>query len=324
MQFEFQESSGEGNWATAGSWFTSFAALGILLSKMNKSQSPRIVRILISAPRKEFISAAIAFGISIHKLNTKESILKEISHSDLVNQPANSKMRLVLDVGHLDVLFHEYYPERKEIRCTINGLHKTRKQHAGKVNKIYLLPNFYPEGVYLFSPQDYEKLDKSSEKETWRTQGAPGVAIFGDLENIKMQTSTQIRNSLIAGVVGKETLTLEDAARLDQLDGHSQSSFINTYASTSEFSKLQIVEDSIINFFDWVILDGNNAINRLCASENLIDRSVLSILELGVPRSQGKALGTFTSELNRYSSVDVTKLTGWNPPAGVNIWGWAK
>ena len=73
-----------------------------------------------------------------------------------------------------------------------------------------------------------------------------------------------------------------------------------------------------------IILDGNNAINRLCATENLLDKSVLSILELGVPRSQGKAIDTFTSELNRYNSIDVTSLLGWKPPIGVNIWGWAK
>ena len=324
MQFELQENQELGIWSTVGSWFTSFVALGIVLSKLSESASPSISRILLSVPRKEFVSTAIAFGMSIHKLNSKEEILKEISLSSLSELAANSKVRLVLDFGHIDVLFHEYYPEQKKIRCTINGLHNTRFQLASAVKRIYLLPSFYPEGNYLFSKLDYEALDKSSEREVWRTQGAPGVVIFGDLENFRLQSSAQLKNVLIAKITGREILTLEDAARLDSLAGHSKSSFINCFASTSEFSKLKVNGESILDLFDWVILDGNNAINRLCASENLFDRSVLSILELGVPRSQGKALDTFTSELNRYNSVDVTKLLGWNPPAGVNIWGWTK
>jgi hypothetical protein len=125
-------------------------------------------------------------------------------------------------------------------------------------------------------------------------------------------------------MLGKENLPLEEAARLDALSEHSTSSFVNAYESTNEFSKFSTMDQSVVDLFAWIILDGNNAINRLSAAENLMDKSVLSVLELGVPRSQGKALDTFTTELNRFSSVDVTKLLGWKPPTGVNIWGWSR
>ena len=326
MRFELQGDSSLGNWTSTGSWFTSFVALGIYLGRFTDSGSPKISRVLLTVPRKEFVSAAIALGMSIHKLRTKSSILKEIRESDLSGLPTTSKLRLVLKYGHLDVMFHKYFPEAnvKYMRCTIGGLHRSRNQATSHVQEMYLLPSSYPEGDYSLSREEFESLDKSDERETWRTQGAPGVAIFGEMENFKVQVSAQMRNDFMSKMLGVETITLEEAARLDSLAGHSKSSLINAYGGTSELSKFPIADQSIVDLFDWIILDGNNAINRLSATENLLDKSVLSILELGVPRSQGKAIDTFTSELNRYNSIDVTSLLGWNPPAGVNIWGWAK
>jgi len=324
VQFELQEDPTLGNWSSVESWFTSFVALGIYLGRFTDSESSKISRVLLSVPRKEFVSTAIALGMSIHKFRNKTSILKEIRESDLLELQATTKLRLVLKYGHLDVMFHEYFPVGKSLRCTIGGLHKGRKQSTSHIREMYLLPSSYPEGDYSLSQEEYQSLAKSEEREIWRTQGAPGIAIFGEIENFKSQASAQMRKDMISKMLGKETITLEEAARLDSLSGHSKSSFINAYGGTSEFSKFPIADHSILDLFDWIILDGNNAINRLCATENLLNKSVLSILELGVPRSQGKAIDTFTSELNRYNAIDVTSLLGWKPPTGVNIWGWAK
>ena len=324
MPFEIQEEPPLGDWSSVGSWFTSFTALGILLGRFTDSGSSTISRVLLSVPRKDYVSTAIALGMSIHKFRSKTSILKKIQESDLLELPSTSKLRLVLKYGHLDVMFHELFQDGKSIRCTIGGLHKSRKQLTSHIREMYLLPSSYPEGDYSLSPQEYESLEKSDEREIWSNQGAPGIAVFGEIENFKFQALAQVKNDLISTILGKDTLTLEEAARLDLISGHSRSSLINVYGGTSEFSKIPIEEHSIVDLFNWIILDGNNAINRLCAAEKLIDKPVLSILELGVPRSQGKAIDAFTSELNRYNSIDVTSLLGWKPPTGVNIWGWSK
>ena len=324
MQFELQEDPTIGGWSSVGSWFTSFMALGIHLGRFTDSGSSMISRVLLSVPRKDYVSTAIALGMSIHKFRSKTSILKQIHESDLLELPSTSKLRLVLKYGHLDVMFHELFPDGKSIRCTVGGLHKSRKQLTSHIREMYLLPSSYPEGDFSMSPQEYESLEQSDEREIWRNQGAPGIAIFGEIENFKFQASAQVKNDLISTMLGKDTLALEEAARLDLISGHSRSSLINAYGGTSEFSKTPIEEHSLVDLFDWIILDGNNAINRLCAAERLMDKSVLSILELGVPRSQGKAIDTFTSELNRYNAIDVISLLGWKPPTGVNIWGWSK
>jgi hypothetical protein len=325
VQFELQEDSTLGSWTSLGGWFTSFVALGLHLGRYSDSGSTEISKILVTVPRKEFVSTAIALGVSIQRFNSKVSILKEIRESDLIGLPTGSKLRLVLNYGHLDVMFQKYFQDGKFIRCTIGGLHKSRDQLISPhIRQMFLLPSSFPEGDYTVSRQEYENSDKSNEREFWRTQGAPGVAIFGDLEKLKLQASMLVRNDLIAKMLGKENLPLEEAARLDALSEHSTSSFVNAYESTNEFSKFSTMDQSVVDLFAWIILDGNNAINRLSAAENLMDKSVLSVLELGVPRSQGKALDTFTAELNRFSSVDVTKLLGWKPPTGVNIWGWSR
>lgn len=324
MPFEIQEEPPLGDWSSVGNWFNSFAALGILLGRFTDSGSSTISRVLLSVPRKDYVSTAIALGMSIHKLRSKTSILKKIYETDLMQLPSTSKLRLVLKYGHLDVMFHELLQDGKSIRYTIGGLHKSRWKLTSHIREMYLLPSSYPEGDFAISPQEYERLDKSEEREIWRNQGAPGVAIFGEIENYKIQASAQVKNDLFSTMLGRDTLTLEEAARLDLISGHSRSSLVNVYGGTSEFSKIPIEEHSLVDLFDWIILDGNNAINRLCAAEKLMDKQVLSILELGVPRSQGKAIDAFTSELNRYNSIDVTSLLGWKPPAGVNVWGWSQ
>ena len=324
MQFEIQENLDPENWTVMGGWFTSFVALGLYLGKNSNSESPDISRILLSVPRKEYVSAAIAFGMSIHKFNTQKSILQEITESDLIKLPSNSKIRLTLDFGHKDVMFHQYRPENKSIQWSVGGPHKSHWTKLSQFKEYYLLSKSYPEGDFSFSKEEFINMDNSHERRLWRNQGSPGVAIFGDTENLVSQISNILRNELVTKLAGQSTLTLKQAARLDSLIGHSESSFVNTFASASEFSKTEINGENVLKLFDWIILDGNNAINRLCASENLIDTAVISILELGVPRSQGKALDTFNSELNRYNSIDISKLLGWKPPIGVNIWGWAK
>jgi hypothetical protein len=324
VQFELQEEPPLGNWSSAGGWFTSFVGLGIYLGRFTDSNSSKISRILLSVPRKEFVSTAIALGLSIHKFKSKASILKEIRESDLLELPQASKLRLVLKYGHLDVMFHKYFPDGKYLRCTVGGLHKSRNQLTSHIQRIYLLPGSHPEGDYSMSREEYENLEKNDERYIWRTQSAPSAAIFGEVDNFKLQASAHMKNDFISKMFGMETIALEEAARIDSVSGHSKSSLINGYGGTSEFLKFPIAEGSIVDLFEWIILDGNNAINRLSATENLLDKSVISILELGVPRSQGKAIDTFTSELNRYNSIDVTSLLGWKPPVGVNVWGWAK
>lgn len=324
MQFELQEEPALGSWSSAASWFTSFVGLGIYLGRFTDSNSFKISRILLSVPRKEFVSTAIALGLSIHKFRTKASTLEEITESDLFELPQASKLRLVLKYGHLDVMFHKYFPAGKYLRCTVGGLHKSRNQLTSHIQQMYLLPGSHPEGDYSMSPEEHESLEKNNERDIWRTQSAPGVAIFGEVDNFKLQASAHMKNDFISKMFGMETIALEEAARIDSVSSHSKSSFINAYGGTNEFLKFPIAEDSIVDLFDWIILDGNNAINRLSATENLLNKSVLSILELGVPRSQGKAIDTFTSELNRYNTIDVTSLLGWKPPVGINIWGWVK
>lgn len=153
MPFEIQEEPPFGDWSSVGSWFTSFTALGILLGRFTDSGSSTISRILLSVPRKDYVSTAIAVGMSIHKFRSKTSILKEIQESDLLELPSTSKLRLVLKHGHLDVMFHELSQDGKSIRCTIGGLHKSRKQLTSHIREMYLLPSSYPEGTTQCHPK---------------------------------------------------------------------------------------------------------------------------------------------------------------------------
>lgn len=75
---------------------------------------------------------------------------------------------------------------------------------------------------------------------------------------------------------------------------------------------------------DWVILDGNNSVQRLAAREELIDKRMIAIVELGNPRNQEKALDAFRGELNTFKDLDAELQLNWMPPFGVNVWGWGR
>ena len=69
MQFELQEDPTLGDWSSVESWFTSFVGLGIYLGRFTDSKTSKLSRVLLSVPRKEFVSTAIALGKKRRKVD---------------------------------------------------------------------------------------------------------------------------------------------------------------------------------------------------------------------------------------------------------------
>lgn len=119
-------------------------------------------------------------------------------------------------------------------------------------------------------------------------------------------------------------MTIGETARIDFLSNDIYAHFVNIFEQFNKFPKTGTPDAKKVALCDWILLDGNNATSKLAGKEALIEARSISIIELGLPRSQGKALESFTAELNDFRSINAQLQLNWNPPAGVRIWGWAK
>ena len=211
---------------------------------------------------------------------------------------------------------------RHRVRCKIGG--KSSAFDLSSVIRIFVLPVGFPEGNYFDKSQFEGKAKQAQVRNFWNSQEAPGLAIFGESESFRGQLETQIRYAALSQLFRRDVITIGEAARIDFLSNDIYAHFVNIFEQFNKFPKTGTPDAKKVALCDWILLDGNNATSKLAGKEALIDSRSISIIELGLPRSQGKALESFTAELNDFRATNPQLQLNWNPPAGVRIWGWAK
>ena len=328
MKIELEKTPLQDDWVEAGAWFKSFIELGVTLGRLSSSQTFDVSKLLLVVPKKEFVAAAVALGISIQRFLSRQTHGREISIDELSALEKGTLVRLEWEQGPRDVTFQRYEITPKKdtfVRlciCTIQGI--TKRFDLRTVRKVYVLPLGFPEGDHLEKPKSPGQPNRTGAQEFWRAQEAPALAIFGDVGNFHEQIQTRIRYEALSQISEGDTMTLGEAARIDFLSNDIYAHFVNVFEQFNKFPKTGTADAKKVALCDWILLDGNNATSKLAGKEALIDVRSISIIELGLPRSQGKALESFTAELNDFRSINAKLQLNWNPPAGVRIWGWAK
>lgn len=328
MKIELEKAPLEDDWVEAGAWFKSFIELGVTLGRISSSQTFEISKLLLVVPKKEYVAAAVALGISIQRFLARQTHGREIPIDGLSTLEKGTLVRLEWPQGPRDVLFQSYEvtPQRDTfVRlciCTIQG--EPKKFDLRTVKKVYVLPKGFPEGDHLDKSTNLGEAKRTGAQEFWRSQEAPALAIFGDVGHFQEQIQTRIRYEALSQISGADTMTIGEAARIDFLSNDIYAHFVNLFEQFNKFPKAGTPDAKKVGLCDWILLDGNNATSKLAGKEALIDARSISIIELGLPRSQGKALESFTAELNDFRSINAQLQLNWNPPAGVRIWGWAK
>ena len=326
MKILIEEHPASESWIEAGDWLKKFIELGIVLGRVAKSPSFNLTRLMIVVPKKEFVSPGIALGASIQRFVDQESQAKEISMAELANLPAGTHLRLEWPQGPRDVIFLSYTltesGRRKShrMKCDVQG---PTTFDIGNVKRILILPDGFPQGDYLERDKEPEEMATGA-KHYWKNQEAPSIAIFGDLNHFQEQVASQLIYDALVPVTGSNRLTFEEAARVDYLSQDRFAHFINIFEQVNEFPERGSENATKVGLCDWILLDGNNATQKLAGKEDLIDKRVISIVELGVPRLQGKAFDSFLGELNNLEQLNPRLLLNWQPPAGVHIWGWGR
>ena len=323
MQFKIAVDPNCKMWEPVGDWFNDFVQLGINLARFSTLKSLKLDRILISVPRKDYVSIAIALGFSIHKLISKEFIGREVEIGDLEKIPVDSMIRIYFTSGgFINAQLKNFDAQKREI--TFHTGEGIRHNKIDKViHKIVALPQGYPLGKFTYLNNLNLDSNEMSMKELWQIQISPGILIFTDQENFKMQLLGAVQHESLLRIIDDVPATVDNAIRIANYFNHDKPSFVNAYAGVSEVKKLISIQSELLNLFNWIILDGNNAITRLTSRDEAIDKRVISVMEMGVPRSQNSALESLMSELNRFNSIDIRKVLNWKPPIGVNVWGWA-
>jgi hypothetical protein len=328
LRIEIADQTREGLWTEAGDWFKSFIELGVTLGGLSQSPTFEVSKVLITVPKKEYVAASIALGFSIQKFLNRQTHAREIPMDDLAKITSGTLIRLEWAQGPRDVVFQSYevVPQKDSFRhrvsCKIDGTPYTFNLHA--VKKVYVLPDGFPEGNHFDKSTEDGAPPRTGAQEFWRAQEAPALAIFGDVGHFHEQIQTRIRYEALSQISDGDTMTIGEAARIDFLSYDVYAHFVNIFEQFNKFPKTGTPDAKKVALCDWILLDGNNATSKLAGKEALIDSRSISIIELGLPRSQGKALESFTAELNDFRSINAQLQLNWNPPAGVRIWGWSK
>jgi hypothetical protein len=336
MKIELKDPEPDSEWLEAGPWFKAFVDLGVQLAERSTSPSFNITKLLVAAPKREFVSAAIAFGYSIQKYRSGSTLLEEIPLRKVFELTSGETLRIERvpmlgssDLHIQDVVLESVTSPYSEgatsvrIKSQANGRHAALMIEESRISSLAVLPKGFPTGLHKIPapPKNVSARDHPAVRWSW--QASPGLVIYGEIGYFREQANTMIRYAPIQAIIGKEETSLEDVARIDYASNEFPH-FVNLFEPVNAFPKMADWPNSLPGLCEWVVLDGNSATTKLSAKEALIDRRIISIVEMGVPRSQGKALSSFSEQLNDLRAVDAKTALSWAPPAGVQIWAWSK
>ena len=335
VKIELKDGAPDSEWVEAGAWFKSFVNLGVQLAEATGSKHFNLSKILITAPKREFVSAALAFGYSIQKFRSGETLLREIPLDHVLELSRGQILRVERDPGRFspelhvqDITLESVESPKKSpatsltIRAKVRGEMKSYLLDARGILKLSVLPESFPTGLHELPAPPTGKNSRDVPSLRWNLQASPGMVIYGEVDYFREQASTGVRYYPIQAVLGTTETTLEDLGRIDY-DENKHPHCINLFQPINSFPKLLDWPNSLPDLHEWVVLDGNRATTKLSAKEALVDRRLISIVEMGVPRSQGKALSALVDQVGNLRRVDAQTLLAWNPPAGVQIWAWS-
>ena len=336
MKIELKGEAPDSDWVEAGAWFKSFVNLGVQIAEATTSPNFHISKILVACPKREFVSAALAFGYSIQKFRSGQTLLRNIELGAVFGLDSGQILRIerkpglgssdlhIQDIA-LETVTTPNSPEVASVRITIraNGSQTPfMVLEQSRIASLSVLPKGFPTGLHKLPVPPAGKTSQEVPAIRWNSQASPGLVIYGEVDYFREQASTGVRYAPIQAVLGTSETTLEDLGRIDYAENKFPH-FVNLFEPVNSFPKLSDWPNSLPDLCEWVVLDGNRASTQLSSKEALIDRNVISIIEMGVPRSQGKALAAFTEQTGNLRRVDAPTLLAWSPPAGVQIWAWS-
>ena len=345
MSYQIRDSK-DSPWQPTPGWFNSFVALGENLYRLSASQN-KLRRLLISVPRSEFASVALAIGCSkaAHLQNKNEVIpleLNQVGVNDLIQlrgpwvknheiwtNPGNLVGRVLSVTGR--------GTSRVRIKFEFDGTSgfvekvlASEKCPAGKEKDP--LQHFRLYRVPLGTPQRDRKSDRQFETidgfgakrfEGWEYQINPTLAVFSQVTKISEYAKYDLLDEHLVKLLGTNHESLLSAARLDSLSNDTYPHFVNAIEQYTNFPIPNTPQAASLKTFPYVCLEGNVPILNLADDPQLANKTVIGLWETGVATLHDLSLENFLRVAHNFSPVsEVESVLSWTPPTGVQIWGW--
>lgn len=323
-------SSKDAEWVIAGTWFQQLANLpSCLLSFQEKSNQP-VKRVLLAVPSRALVANALAWGFSKHAFVNPVTPPESFPISELASLQPGTKIRLIFPV-------HRTLPKRqlrvgKLVDVSAKGrITQVQLSTNGVINKYGLLSSvryslvqdLTPEGDY-WEPLEVGKGEEVAKLNFFNSQQNPQALFLTDGTAFEEELEFQFQEPSLLKELSTNELTFEQANRLDQFTNDEHSHFINTWDNFRKFDTYSANLANQLGAFNFIVLDGNPALDSLSQRDELRDAAIIGIFDTGQKTLQARGAQSFLGEAMYSEPIsDFEKLLGWQAPDGIRIWGWA-
>lgn len=325
MKFSIIEKD-NGNKELLGGWFNSFVRLGLALGRKADTAEGLPKRMVLLVPRKDFVTAAISIGLSMHKYFSSSDLGEVIPDSDfgLIRQGTVVRIEFEnrLEVGE----FVEYKEGSKNQRgesgpgiVTLLRDESKIRLSAKLILSVVALPPGFPQGTYEKVPT------LNSNQELFLRQGAPAAIIFGESTYFRNQLETVIESDGFQNVMQGKTHKIADVARIDFLTPADRfPHFVNVFEQINRLPGMGTREHEVLLNCMIALLDGNHSTEKLIDSELLEEIPALAIIENGTKLRQENAYSKTRQSVMRLNQINNQDTIDWQVPEGISFWCWGK
>jgi hypothetical protein len=343
---KLDETSG---WDSFGPWFESFVDLATKLYIARK-MGHRYSKILIGVPKSEYVALALSIGFSRSAFLQGDNFAQPISPekvsigdvvelrggwdknpdtlADRLPKCTVGSIRDISKVGQYNwkLTFEfggKFAPEQRVFRDVgdVGGKHQT------DLIRLFKVPKGTPERPD-FSKKSRE-VNGTRSKETrmywegWDYQINPALVILGATGRLEDYKKPQMQDDELHPKLEIDSDSLFNVARLDNLTNDVNPHFINAVEQISKFPEKGSATYETFERFPFACLDGNQALLLLSEEPAFDKKCLIGIWEMSGHHHQSESARSFAKVASTFTQIEnFSKDIGWNPPPGIQIWGW--
>ena len=295
-------------------WFRALVEFGVHLDAIGMVGAS--VKALLIVPTNDFVSTAIAAGMSKAAFLAGSTETISISRSELRHLEPGSRLLVRHPAGSRVVEFQKVSEDGKTLHSSGSRFDISRAV------SFELVEQSTPLGDYIDREFDGLPSPGDKAKPGWENQQRPTLTIFGSKVQIEAALEEMTSDDDLQRITGKDHVSLWEASRLDWLYSDSYAHSINAFCQTDMFPNQDEAEFAFVERCRWVLLDGNSAISKTASREQLRRKNVLAVLSLGNHREQPQAISQFQAEANYGSQIQFPELSQF-VPEGCYLSCWA-
>lgn len=295
-------------------WFRTLVEFGVHLDAVRLNGVS--VKALLIVPTNDFVSTAIAVGMSKAAFLAGSTETISISRSELEGLEPGSRLLVRHPAGSRVVDFNRVSEDGKTLHSSGSRFNISRAV------SFELVDESTPLGDYIDREFDGLPSQGDKAKPGWENQQRPTLTIFGSKVQIEAALEERTSDEDLRRITGKDHVSLWEASRLDWLYSDSYAHSINAFCQTDMFPNAGEAQFAFVQRCRWVMLDGNSAISKAAAREQLRKKNVLAVLNVGNHREQAQAISQFQTEANYGSTIQLPELARF-VPEGCYLSCWA-